>query len=1498
MRRRTGRLFLTMLLPLVLLLTGLAGNCLARPYPAGFDPAAVPPEVSSSEGAAKTVALGAQTLPFSDDVEAGPGSWTATGLWHRVVSPQSIRVIDAIRQNYVQLPDAGYLPSAYSGSACWWFGEDATGTFIGPNYPTQSSNSGGTSATTLSGTLVSPAINLTNASQASLSFYTWWEIEGVDVHAYDKMYVEVSTDGGTTFSTVGTLNPIDDANTASYIAYSTNGVNVPGEWGKVYFNLTPYLGNEIKLRFRFNTVDHRYNGFRGWFIDDVKVTATAIPTLTLTSFEPGVASPGQLITLHGTGFQDAATIKIGGFNAESAVIFHDKILVYVPQLTSGTYQVVVQNPSGASASLPGLVISTATAPTIGTVSPALLDCSSTAGGVLTVNGTDFVSGATVKLDNTALSGVLYVSSSELRANLPTSLGAGNHNITVTNPDGLSFTKFAALNVNGAAAILGSVTSGTPVASARISYSGPVSGTVYTGVNGSYEIDGLINGNYNLTVSKAGLTTATRAVTISACGTSTQNFALTSATGTLTGRVTATSNGAGISGATVTITGGATRTTDANGYYSFTGLAAGTYTATAAKTGYVSASAPAAVVAGSTYTLNFPLNSTYLHGKVTTTAGTALSGVTVTITGGATRTTNATGYYAFANIPAGTYSVTASKTGYVSQTTTGAVVSVGTAKVVSFSLAVPQTLATLNGKVLYATTGQPAAGVTVTLTGGATRSTDATGAYSFAGLAAGSYSITFSKSGYLTQTVGPYSAAAGATTTVDHDLHLNCLSGRVVSATGTPLAAATVTITGGATRTTDPAGYYTFWDFAPGTYSITAAKTGYVSKTVSNVYLTGGTNKVVKLALAAQPVTQLTGRVTNAAGTGVTGATVTVTGGATATTDSNGNYSFSSIAAGTYTVTASKTGYISQTATGVQVAAGAVKTQNFILNVLNGTLLTGRVTVASGAGLAGATVAITGGATRTTDANGYYSFVNIAAATYTVTVSKTGYLTKTVYGAVVSTGVTKTVNVTLNSTVLTGRVTISSGAGLAGATVTITGGATRTTDANGYYTFTDIAAGTYSVTASKTGYATKTFSGAIVAAGTTRTVNLTLYTTVLTGRVISSGAGLAGATVTITGGATRTTDAGGYYTFNNIAAGTYSVTASKTGYIPQTTAGVVVATAVAKTVNFTLNSTVLSGRVTIASGAGLAGVTITITGGATRTTDANGYYSFINIAAGTYSVSAAKVGYITQTSTGVAVVAGGSKVVNFLLAPALYGNITGIISDAVTGSPILGATVSVGTGSASATTNSLGVYTLSNVLAGSHTVTASKSGYVTNTRSVTVVPETTQTAPIALSPIISAGNGDYRVILSWGATPLDVDSHLYVPNGSGMGHVYYASRGSSILFPFANLDLDDRDGYGPETITIVQNQPGVYQYWVYNWSGTPALGTSGATVKLYDANSVLATFTVPTSATGRAWHVFDLNAQTGAITTVDTVQASLPTFSTAKTVSRNGVNYVAGTEPKD
>lgn len=187
----------------------------------------------------------------------------------------------------VYLRDNGYIPTPESGSYYFWYGQASPTTieasYIGEQDPgditTTESGTGGESYNIdgNSGTLESSSLNLSGYTFGKLSFWTWWEIEGKNPkqgEGYDAMYIYVAKSPYTSWYLIGYLNPYDDpANTinVSGEAYTSGGFNQAGIWVQHNYDLTGYAGNTIKLRFIFNTHDRKYNGFRGWFLDDIKV---------------------------------------------------------------------------------------------------------------------------------------------------------------------------------------------------------------------------------------------------------------------------------------------------------------------------------------------------------------------------------------------------------------------------------------------------------------------------------------------------------------------------------------------------------------------------------------------------------------------------------------------------------------------------------------------------------------------------------------------------------------------------------------------------------------------------------------------------------------------------------------------------------------------------------------------------------------------------------------------------------------------------------------------------------------------------------------------------------------------------------------------------------------------------------------------------------------------------------------------------------------------------
>jgi hypothetical protein len=209
-------------------------------------------------------------------------------------------------------------------------------------------------------------------------------------------------------------------------------------------------------------------------------------------------------------------------------------------------------------------------------------------------------------------------------------------------------------------------------------------------------------------------------------------------------------------------------------------------------------------------------------------------------------------------------------------------------------------------------------------------------------------------------------------------------------------------------------------------------------------------------------------------------------------------------------------------------------------------------------------------------------------------------------------------------------------------------------------------------------------------------------------------------------ATAVTGADGIYQITQLSDGLYVVKARKHGYAVQSKPDIAVASGQVTYVNFNLEvSGRLMGQVrdkgttTNVDGATL----VARCGGqecASGTTTANGIYAMdSDLPAGTYAVSVAKLGWVTQTKTNIGVTADSTTYVNFFAferMPAIMGQVR--VAGATTN--ITGAMVEVfggDTAAAMATTEANGIYRIpAGLEPGTYQVAASAAGYVRQTRS--------------------------------------------------------------------------------------------------------------------------------------------------------------------------------------
>ncbi|MFJ8040675.1 immune inhibitor A domain-containing protein [Kitasatospora sp. NPDC096147] len=109
-------------------------------------------------------------------------------------------------------------------------------------------------------------VDLTGKTSASLTAKGWYEIE----QDYDYAYAEVSTDGGANWVGLngtwnGTAIPLNPGNKAGLTG------NSGGQWGDLAYDLTPFAGKAVKVRFHYTTDGGVHE--KGLALDNIGITA-------------------------------------------------------------------------------------------------------------------------------------------------------------------------------------------------------------------------------------------------------------------------------------------------------------------------------------------------------------------------------------------------------------------------------------------------------------------------------------------------------------------------------------------------------------------------------------------------------------------------------------------------------------------------------------------------------------------------------------------------------------------------------------------------------------------------------------------------------------------------------------------------------------------------------------------------------------------------------------------------------------------------------------------------------------------------------------------------------------------------------------------------------------------------------------------------------------------------------------------------------------------------
>ncbi len=286
-------------------------------------------------------------------------------------------------------------------------------------------------------------------------------------------------------------------------------------------------------------------------------------------------------------------------------------------------------------------------------------------------------------------------------------------------------------------------------------------------------------------------------------------------------------------------------------------------------------------------------------------------------------------------------------------------------------------------------------------------------------------------------------------------------------------------------------------------------------------------------------------------------------------------------------------------------------------------------------------------------------------------------------------------------------------------------------------------------------------------------------------------------------------------------------------------------------------------------------------------DSDGKFKTENLPIGEYRVVVSATGYKRYVSTETISVAGGVSIQPYEMTPKNSdgtGFVQVVVNNAVNGEAIGNVAYKVYQGWNNINGDVIANGEASNgtfdieLPVGNFTIYAEAEGFSASIVNVAVIEDETINKTITLNPYDSSLEGKIRVVLNWGEEPSDLDSHMYYGKANLDGfehHMYFAVRNDEEYnSEVCDLDTDDVDSYGPETITVFEvDQNSKYSYFVHNYTdksytNTKRLSESGATIRVFFGNELRATFFVPADTEGTVWHVFDYDPSTDAIIPVN------------------------------
>ena len=162
-------------------------------------------------------------------------------------------------------------------------------------------------------------------------------------------------------------------------------------------------------------------------------TYQAEPIVDVVSPQVGPLAGGTSVTITGDSFTGATAVKFGDTAATSFTVdSHTQITATSPAGTAGTVHILVTTPIGTNTPVTADQFTYQAEPTVTSVSP---NAGTILGGTsVTITGTGFLTGATVKFDTSQATSVAVVSDTTITCVTPAHETAVAVNVSVTNTD--------------------------------------------------------------------------------------------------------------------------------------------------------------------------------------------------------------------------------------------------------------------------------------------------------------------------------------------------------------------------------------------------------------------------------------------------------------------------------------------------------------------------------------------------------------------------------------------------------------------------------------------------------------------------------------------------------------------------------------------------------------------------------------------------------------------------------------------------------------------------------------------------------------------------------------------------------------------------------------------------------------------------------------------------------------------------------------------------------